>query len=136
MKIRNYEKITSITIIIILISIIELILVLYLFRTKEYTYIKLTGIVVKDNLVTLIVDDYDKKLLHSNNKIYLEDKDKKYKIKEDKGVVLKRNNKDYYEILIEVNFSKDKKVNEVLEFTLRNNKKRLIEIFKDIWEGG
>ena len=61
MKIRNYEKNTLIKTLIVILILIELITVLYLFKSKNYAYIKLTGIVEKDNLVTLIVDENEKK---------------------------------------------------------------------------
>ena len=136
MKIRNYEKKDLITILIIILVILEFISIIFLISNKSYTYKKLTGIVMKDNLVTMILSKEERKFIYSNKTIYLNDKLLKYSIKEDRGVILKKNNKKYYELLINVKFSKNIKANEVLNFSIKDKKKTLIEILKDIWEGG
>ena len=136
MKIRNYEKKDLITILIIILIILEFISIIFLISNKSYTYKKLTGIVMKDNLVTMILSKEERKFIYSNKNIYLNDKLLKYSIKEDRGVILKKNNKKYYELLINVKFSKNIKANEVLNFSIKDKKKTLIEILKDIWEGG
>ena len=133
MKIRNYEKKELVSFLIILLMIIELLSIIYLFNNKKSTYKKLTGIVVKDNIVSLIINKKERKILYSNQKIYLNDKLLKYTIKEDKGVILKKNKENYYEILINIKFSKNIKANEVLVFSIKNEKKELIKILKDIW---
>lgn len=136
MKTRNYEKKDLITILIIILIILEFISIIFLISNKSYTYKKLTGIVMKDNLVTMILNKEERKFIYSNKNIYLNDKLLKYSIKEDRGVILKKNNKKYYELLINVKFSKNIKANEVLNFSIKDKKKTLIEILKDIWEGG
>ena len=136
MKIRNYEKKDLITILIIILIILEFISIIFLISNKSYTYKKLTGIVMKDNLVTMILSKEERKFIYSNKNIYLNDKLLKYSIKEDRGIILKKNNKKYYELLINVKFSKNIKANEVLNFSIKDKKKTLIEILKDIWEGG
>ena len=136
MKTRNYEKKDLITILIIILIILEFISIIFLISNKSYTYKKLTGIVMKDNLVTMILSKEERKFIYSNKNIYLNDKLLKYSIKEDRGIILKKNNKKYYELLINVKFSKNIKANEVLNFSIKDKKKTLIEILKDIWEGG
>ena len=136
MKIKNYEKIELITFIIIILIIIEIIGGVFLYNYKIYKYKTLTGIIFNDNLVTLIIDKNDKKIINSNRFIYLNNKKLKYKIEEDKGFIMKKNNKKYYEILINIKTPKNKKTNEVLEFTIKTKKERITKILKKIWEGG
>lgn len=134
MKVRNYEKKEFIIFLSILIFIIEIIFFIVLFNTKDNKYIKVSSIVIKDNLVLVVVSKNTRKTIYSNKVLYLNDSLKKYKIVEDRGVVLKKNNKNYYELVLKVNF-KNKKVNDILELVIKYKKFRLIEIFKLIWEG-
>ena len=134
MKVRNYEKKEFIIFLSILIFIIEIIFFIVLFNTKDNKYIKVSSIVIKDNLVLVVVSKNTRKTIYSNKVLYLNDSLKKYKIVEDRGVVLKKNNKNYYELVLEVDF-KNKKVNDILELVIKYKKFRLIEIFKLIWEG-
>ena len=134
MKVRNYEKKEFIIFLSILVFIIEIIFFIVLFNTKDNKYIKVSSIVIKDNLVLVVVSKNTRKTIYSNKVLYLNDSLKKYKIVEDRGVVLKKNNKNYYELVLEVDF-KNKKVNDILELVIKYKKFRLIEIFKLIWEG-
>ena len=134
MKVRNYEKKDFIIFLSILIFIVLIIFFIVLFNTKENKYIKVSSIVIKDNLVLVVVSKNTRKTIYSNKVLYLNDSLKKYKIVEDRGVVLKKNNKNYYELVLEVDF-KNKKVNDILELVIKYKKFRLIEIFKLIWEG-
>lgn len=134
MKARNYEKKEFVIFLSILIFIIEIIFFIVLFNTKDNKYIKVSSIVIKDNLVLVVVSKNTRKTIYSNKVLYLNDSLKKYKIVEDRGVVLKKNNKNYYELVLEVDF-KNKKVNDILELVIKYKKFRLIEIFKLIWEG-
>ena len=136
MKVKNYEKTSLITLIIIILMVIEMVLGVFLYQFRIYNYKKLTGIIFNNNLVTLIVDKNDKKIINSNRFLYLNNKRLKYKIEEDKGFIMKKNNKKYYEILINIKTPKNKKTNEVLEFTIKTKKERITRIFKKIWEGG
>ena len=134
MKVRNYEKKDFIIFLSILIFIVLIIFFIVLFNTKDNKYIKVSSIVIKDNLVLVVVSKNTRKTIYSNKVLYLNDSLKKYKIVEDRGVVLKKNNKNYYELVLEVDF-KNKKVNDILELVIKYKKFRLIEIFKLIWEG-
>ena len=74
MKTNNYEKKELITFITIILLIIELIIGGFLFKYKVYKYKKITGIITNNNIVSLIIDKKDKKLLNSNKKVYLYNK--------------------------------------------------------------
>ena len=135
MKIKNYEKKELVLLFSIIIIFIESILVFVLFNVKENKYIKIKGLVIKDNLVVVVIDKRERKIIYSNKILYLEDSKKKYKIREDRGVLIKKDKSNYYELVLEVSF-KNKKTNDVLELVIKEKKFRLIEIFKLIWEGG
>lgn len=135
MKIRNYEKTKEITIIIVLVIIIESIFLTFLINNKIYCYEQMTTIVLKDNIVMLVASKKEKELLYKNAKLFLKDKKVKYKIIEDKGVVITRNNKKYYEVLLEFKFDKKYKSNDTITVSLQEEKIKLIKIFKLIWDG-
>lgn len=135
MKVRNYEKKTLIYILLIFLILLEIIIVILCYKNKINIYENIQGVVVKDNLVVLIVNDKTKKIIYKNTLLYLNNKKIKYEIIEDRGYVLKRNKEKYSEILISFKFDKNYKVNDSLQLMFKKKKIRIIEIFKIIWEG-
>lgn len=135
MKTKNYEKKTLLYTLMISIIIIEIIGIISLFKVRIYTYQRLSGVVIKKDLILLIVNDNEKKLLYKNNKLYLDNKMKTFNIKENRGKVLTRSGKDYDEIVLNVNFSNQYKANDVVNLSLRKEKYNLVKIFKIILEG-
>lgn len=135
MKIRNYEKNIGITIIIIITLIIEIILFVYMMKTKIYSYQQLNTIVLKDNIVLSVVTKEERKQLYKNTRLFFKDKKVKYKIIEDKGVVITKDDEKYYEILLSFKFDKRYKSNDTIPVSLHDKKIRTIEIFKLIWDG-
>lgn len=134
MKIRNYERKELVMFFMIILIVLELITVLSLYIIKVNKYYKLNGIVLKDNLVLVVVNKEERDMIYSNKILFLNSHKLKYLIKEDRGVMLKRSNKDYYQLVLGFNF-KGKKVNDVLDIVFIKKRIHLIEIFKIIWEG-
>lgn len=134
MKVRNYEKKELVSFCIILLLISELLLSIMLYTIKVNDYYKMQSIVVKDNLVLLVVSREERKIIYSNKILFYDNHKHKYKIVEDRGVVIKRNNKNYYQLLLKFNFSK-KIANDTLDLVFIKRRMHLIEIFKIIWEG-
>ena len=135
MKVRNYEKKTLIYILLIFLILLEIIIVILFYKNKINIYENIQGVVVKDKIVVLIVNDKTKKIIYKNTLLYLNNKKIKYEIIEDRGYVLKRNKEKYSEILISFKFDKNYKVNDSLQLMFKKKKIRIIEIFKIIWEG-
>lgn len=135
MKIRNYEKNITIKSSIIIVLILEILFTINLMNNKIATYQQISTIVLKRNVVTTIISSEDRKLIYNNSKLFLKDKKIKYKIIEDHGIIIERNKKDYYEIVLEFEFDKDYKPNDTIIISLNKKRKRLIEIFKLIWDG-
>lgn len=135
MKVRNYEKQELIIFILSILIIIEIIAFIFLFKYKVYEYKKLNGIITNKNIVTLIVTKSEKKMLNKNNNLYLNNKLLKYKIIEDKGVIVKKNNKKYYEVLINIKTPKNKKSSDYVNISIKNKKIEAFELLKKIGEG-
>ena len=135
MKVRNYEKISLVYIICIIVFVFEIIFIIILFKQKEYRYEILNGTVMKDNITLLIISSDDKKLIYKNKYIYINDKKIKFRIIEDKGVVIKSNSKKYYEVLIGYKFPQKKKTNDSISISIKKEKYRIIEMFRLIWDG-
>jgi len=133
-KVKNYEKKDLVILSTIIIIILEIIFLIYLCTTKIYTYQKISSIVVKDNLVTVIVSNKDRKLLYKNKKLFLNNKHLKYVIEKDNGLILKKDKK-YYQLLLKLNFDGHYKANDVLELTIADKKEPIIKMLKKIWEG-
>ena len=135
MKVRNYEKKILINFLLIFLILLEIIIFILCFINKMNVYENISGIVLKDDLVVLIVNNETKKNIYKNTLLYLNNKKIKYEIVEDRGYILKRNKEEYSEILISFKFDKNYKVNDSLQLMLKKEKVRIIEIFKIIWEG-
>lgn len=135
MKVRNYEKKILINFLLIFLVLLEIIVFILCFIYKMNVYENISGIVLKDDLVVLIVNNGTKKNIYKNTLLYLNNKKIKYEIVEDRGYILKRNKEEYSEILISFKFDKNYKVNDSLQLMLKKEKIRIIEIFKIIWEG-
>ena len=135
MRTKKYEKFSIIIILCFLTFIFELLFVLFLYNSKDYKYEKITASVVKDNLVLLVVPSKNKKVLYKNKYLYLNDKKKKYKIVEERKYAIKQGKKKYYEVLISYKFDKEYKSSDIMSISIKNEKYRLIEIFKLIWDG-
>lgn len=135
MKVRNYEKTTAIKISIIIGLILEMTFAISLINNKIYTYRQISTIVLKKNLVTTIVSTEDRKLIYKNSKLFYKDKKIKFKVVEDHGIIMEKDNRNYYEIILEFKFDKDYKTNDTLIISLNKEKIKLIEIFKLIWDG-
>ncbi len=134
MKVRNYEKQELVIFTLLVLIIIEIFSFIFLFSYKVFEYKKINGIITNNNIVSLVVDKADKKILNKNNKIYFNNKELKYKVIEDKGVITKKNNKNYYEILIKIKTPKNK-INEIINLSIRDKKTSVIKLFKKIGEG-
>lgn len=133
---RVYEKrfflLTSVLILILL----EIIFFVYFTMIKIFTYQKFQGVVRKADVVSLIVKQEDLSLFYRNHYIYVDSRKKDFVVKQVVRDVLKRKGDNYHEVLISFSFDKKLKENDVLEFSIKKNKIRSIEIFKIIWEGG
>ena len=135
MKVRNYEKQVLIIFILIVLIIIEIFSFIVLYNYKVYKYKKLTGIISNNNIVTLIVDKEDKKILYKNKKVYLNNKSLEYRIIEDKGYITKKDNTKYYEIIIFIKTPKNKKSSDYVELSIKNKKTNILKLIKKIGEG-
>ena len=135
MKNRIYERTTFIKVLILIVLILEIIFILELTHIKEFKYHKITGVVIKNNYILIVVDKQERKLLYNSKKLYHKDNHQKYEIVEDRGKVLNNNKKNYYELVIKTNFKNKYKANDIYEIVIPKEKFRLIEIFKTIWEG-
>ena len=135
MKVKNYERNSFIYLILIILFIIELIGIVSLCTIKNYSYKKLSGIVISKNKIVLIINKKEKDILYKNQKAYIDNYCRKYKIIDDKGKLFSKGKNTYYEVIVDVEFSNEYKINDVIELSLKDKKNKLINIFKIIWEG-
>lgn len=135
MRNHNYEKKNLLTIIIIILMIIEVSSSIFLLNTKRFSYQKISGIVIKNNLITVIVSSTERNNLYKNNKIYLNDQLISYIIEEDRGFILKKNNIKYYEIIIKTKKKIKASLNDTVNISIKSKKKQVIKMIKDVWVG-
>ncbi len=133
MKVRNYEKNGWVLLITCLLFMLELILLIYLNKTKEYEYEKITGYLVDKKEIVITPNKKLRKILYQNKKIVIEGHDLLYEIVEDKGVVFRQNNQDYYELILKAKIPSTK--DQIVEISIKKNKKRVLELLKSVWKG-
>ena len=133
MRIHNYEKKSLILYISVILLILEIILFIYLKKTKEFQYEKITGYIISKNEILITPTKRIRKMLYKNKKIYIKDHLLSYEIKEDKGVLLESNNKRYYELIIKTKIPNPTK--QTIEMSIKKEKKDIITIFKSVWKG-
>lgn len=136
MKVRNYEKKELITFLVLVVLIVEVIVIVFLNTFKINEYSKITGLVIKKDLVLVVVDKEERKIVYSNKTLFFNDFKRKYKIIEDRGIVMHKGNKDYYQLVLKFPFKNKKiKTNDVMNLVFIKGRILLIKIFKIIWEG-
>ena len=135
MRQKKYEGKKLISFIFTMNIVLEIIILLFCIKTYQFNYKKITGIVIKKNLLLVIVDKKERKLLYDNKKIYLEDKYITYKIEEDKGKILKKDNKNYYELIISTKISKSLKANDSINISIEDKKISMIKLLHKLKEG-
>ena len=135
MRQKKYEGKKLISFIFTMNIVLEIIILLFCIKTYQFTYKKITGIVIKKNLLLVIVDKKERKLLYDNKKIYLEDKYITYKIEEDKGKILKKSNKNYYELIISAKISNTLKANDSINISIEDKKISMIKLLQKLKEG-
>ena len=135
MKLKNYEKNTLIISLGIIVIVLETIFGILLINKKIYSYDKMSGIVMKENIVIVILDKKKLKILHKNTYVYHNNKKIKYKIEKNNGAIITKGKKKYYEILIKLKLPKKYKSNDLIELSIKNKKINAFKIFKLIWDG-
>jgi len=132
---HQYEKKTLITFILLIVLLLEVLGIIFLYTKKTIEYQTITAIVSNEDIGIALVTKEERKILYQNKKIMINGKKETYQIKEDKGIVLKRNSKNYYELWIKTKIPKDKKTMDSIDFSIIVKKIRWIELIKKIWEG-
>lgn len=135
MKQKKYEEKRLISFIFIMNIVLEIIILLFCIKTYKFTYKKITGIVIKKDLLLVLVDKKERKLLYDNKKIYVDDKYIRYKIEEDKGKILKKNNNNYYELIISTKISNSLKANDSINISIEDKKISMIKLLQKLKEG-
>lgn len=135
MKLK-YKKTQLIISVMILLFIIELCFFNYCMNNDIKIYKKLNGVIISDNIVQLLVDDHELKILYSNKYVYI--KNKRYK-KEEHNItkkILKRRGKYYHYISLNINLETKYKMNDVIPITVYDKKEKIISIFKILFKEG
>lgn len=133
------EKIYEKTYFTIVVSIIFLcIIALFmkeLLSNKIFLYEKYQSTVVKDNLVMLLVSKEELKTIYKNKYLYLENKKIKFKVRKIEENILSRNKVNYHALYLEIKLKKNSKENDVVSFSVIEDKISFIDIIKNNWKG-
>ena len=129
MKVRNYEKMTLITSLLIIIFLTEMIWIINLNQVRIKDYKKFPMLMNSNKEGTIIVNKEERKLIYKNRFLYYQDNKIKYTIIEDQKL---DNLKDYQ---IKLKLEKKQKENEVITVTIENKKISMIDMMRNTWGG-
>ena len=135
MRLANYEKSYGLNFFILIFLILGLILLGYTIFYKINSYYVIYGVVQHEGLIEAIVNDREVTIYNKNgNYIYVDNK--KIKVKSSKVIknILKEENSNYHDLLINCSL-KNKKDGDSVKIVLRDRQISLGEIFKVIKEG-
>lgn len=135
MRLTNYEKSYGLNFFILIFLILGLILLGYTIFYKINSYYVIYGVVQHEGLIEAIVNDRDVTIYNKNgNYIYVDNK--RIKVKSSKVIknVLKEDDSNYHDLLINCNL-KNKKDGDSVKIVLRDRQISLGEIFKVIKDG-
>ena len=135
MRDKNYEKQNIIILITLIVITVEIVLLIKTITFKMPTYKKISGIVIKQDLLSVIVSKEDKKLIYQNQKVYLNNKTMIYEIYKDNGLIIK-SSKKYYQLFLKIKLRKKYKTGDIIDLTITDRKKTIFKIFKNSWKGG
>ncbi len=135
MKKKNYEKTTGIIFLLVMLIVIEIIVIVILYNNKIYSYTIIDSLYLDDKNIMTFVNKEERNVLYKNTSLYIDNKKIKYTILKDKGVTLKDNKQEYYEIYLKLKIKGKYKQNDHIKITIQNKKIKLLKIFKLIWDG-
>lgn len=135
MRLTNYEKSYGLNFFILIFLILGLILLGYTIFYKINSYYVIYGVVQHEGLIEAIVNDREVTIYNKNgNYIYVDNK--RIKVKSSKVIknVLKEEDSNYHDLLINCSL-KNKKDGDSVKIVLRDRQISLGEIFKVIKDG-
>lgn len=131
---KKYEKVDNLIIISWLFLFIVLVVGWIILKEKIYTYKKYAGVLYTDEVLEVMLNKEDTKLLQRNKEVYILNKKYNIKVRRVEEDILKREGKKFNQVFLE--FSKDLGTpGDVVEFTVAERRIRGVNIFKIIWEG-
>lgn len=113
---------------LLIVFFIECVFIISICQKKISDYKEFYGIIYKDNIVQIICNKKDTKLINNNRILYYKNKRFNYSIVSvDRDII-----NNYNLILIKVNIKQN--INDVVSFSVLKNKIKIIEMFKIIWK--
>ena len=134
MKSRSYEKNMLITFLMILFFIIFLFYFFFILTYKLEDY-QMLSCNISHYDVLCFPSVSERKIIYANKYLYVDDKKLKYKIIEDKGIVLENNGSSYYEMVLQFDIPSHYKEHDIITMSIQNKRIQLFKIIQDVLEG-
>ena len=133
MKLKNYEKTTFFILFFLFLLLFASFLVSFLYHVKIGKYLILNGTVLKENTVYMVVSYDERKVIYKNSNLFIHDLEMRYKIVEDRGVILEKDHKKYYELWVEFPFDEKYREEEILNLSFKNGNITIMDAIKSVW---
>lgn len=137
MKYKDYEKFGLVRFFLVLFIIFFLGLLVFLVTgtsVKEYSLA--SGVVTSSSQVMLVVDSKVLSWLYRNRFVMIDGKKKEFSIDRVNKNILKQKKKNYHQVFLKINFSKEYQMNDAIEIAFSPKAISFWTIFLKAWEGG
>lgn len=135
MKKKQYEK-TSVFKFLFFMFILLFVALLGTCNLKKVkTYDRVDGIIVKDGIVSVFVEDAVLSNLYKNNFCYFKDKKVRIKVENVNLRMFRRQHKTYHQVTLSFTTKEQFAVNESVSFFFFKEKISFLSLFFRIWKG-
>lgn len=125
---KTYQKNQLLISISFIFFLIFIYVVFLAFQLNYKRYQLITGIVVSQDNIIVVVNNKELKYLTSTKNVYLDGNKKKIKIIRIVRNIVKKNKLNYNEVTIKIKIAKKYKYNDTLEFSVYKDKKSIINL--------
>ena len=137
MKYKDYEKFGLVRFFLVLFIIFFLGLLVFLVTgTSIKKYSLASGVVTSSNQVMIVVDSKVLSWLYRNRFVMIDGKKKEFSIDRVNKNILKQKQKNYHQVFLKINFSKEYQMNDAIEIAFAPKAISFWTIFLKAWEGG
>ena len=136
MKYKDYEKFGLVRFFLVLFIIFFLGLLVFLVTGTSVKEYSLASGVVTSSSQVMVVDSKVLSWLYRNRFVMIDGKKKEFSIDRVNKNILKQKKKNYHQVFLKINFSKEYQMNDAIEIAFSPKAISFWTIFLKAWEGG
>ncbi len=135
MKLAKYESKVLVFAMTFILALMFVLITMFSFNDHIRIYKVINASVIKDNLVEALVTDKELKTIYHNKYLFVDKKKRLIKIERIDRNILKRESKNYHNVLLKVNLNSKVKTNDLVALLFFDKKVDVISMIKIVWKG-